>query len=302
MCDSVCEAGVDSLSPLVVPETYNYIAAFLTLRCNLHCSYCINRHGDLHRPDTLLSAADWVRGLNRIRTRPDLPVTLQGGEPSLHPGFYDIIDGISSEINIDLLTNLSFDVDEFMNRISPDRLWRNAPYASIRVSYHPETMELDVLQKKVLKMLEKGYSVGIWAVNHPAQSEHIVTAQNECRAKGIDFRIKEFLGNHHDRLYGSYKYMAAISGGSHEQVECRTSELLIDPQGGIQRCHSDLYAGRKPYAVLTDPEFLINDGFMPCSMYGSCNPCDIKIKTNRFQEFGHTSVDIRFPGPGKENE
>jgi hypothetical protein len=29
-----------------------------------------------------------------------------------------------------------------------------------------------------------------------------------------------------------------------------------------------------------------------CYNFGDCNPCDVKIKTNRFQEYGHTSVEI----------
>jgi MoaA/NifB/PqqE/SkfB family radical SAM enzyme len=31
------------MRPIVIPETHNYIAVFLSLACNLKCSYCINR-------------------------------------------------------------------------------------------------------------------------------------------------------------------------------------------------------------------------------------------------------------------
>jgi len=34
------------------------------------------------------------------------------------------------------------------------------------------------------------------------------------------------------------------------------------------------------------------DEYRECYFYGDCNPCDVKIKTNRFQQYGHTSVDI----------
>ena len=34
------------------------------------------------------------------------------------------------------------------------------------------------------------------------------------------------------------------------------------------------------------------DEYRDCYVYGDCNPCDVKVKTNRFQQFGHTSVDI----------
>ena len=31
----------------------------------------------------------------------------------------------------------------------------------------------------------------------------------------------------------------------------------------------------------------------PCVVMGKCNSCDIKIKTDRFQRYGHSSVEIK---------
>lgn len=276
-----------------IPESYNYIGVFLTLRCNLRCSYCINRFGSMASPRRMLSAAEWVQGLNRIQNRPGLPLTLQGGEPSLHPGFYEIIAGLRADLQIDLLTNLQFDIGEFMARVAPERLSREAPYASIRVSYHPETMVFDELQGKVLRLLEGGYSVGIWAVDHPAGRRELALAKEKCLAAGIDFRFKEFLGGYQGQLYGTYSYPRAISGRWGGEVQCRTTELLLDPGGDIHRCHSFLYAGRTPVGNLLEPGFRIDEGFCSCDYFGECNPCDVKTKNNRFQQFGHTSVEIR---------
>ena len=75
-------------------------------------------------------------------------------------------------------------------------------------------------------------------------------------------------------------------------MECRTTELLLDPRGNIHRCHSDLYAGRPPIGSLLDPTFASDERFRACDRFGECNPCDVKIKTNRFQQTGHTSVTI----------
>lgn len=285
------------LPPLLVPASYNYIAAFLTLRCNLRCSYCINGFGALSRSRRLLTAQEWLAGLNRLHSRPDLPITLQGGEPSLHPGFYEIVTGVRPETALDLLTNLQFAPDLFMARVPASRLKRDAPYASIRVSYHPETMKLTELIAKVTTLLGQGYSVGVWAVEHPTQTAAIAEAEARCRAQGIDFRRKEFLGTHEGVMHGSYTYEGAVDSEAKAHVECRTSELLIGPTGDLYRCHSDLYADRAPYGHLLDPDLRIEEGFRPCAVYGSCNPCDVKTKTNRFQQFGHTSVEIRFPQP-----
>ena len=58
-----------------------------------------------------ISGEDWVRGLNRIVSRDDLPISLQGGEPSLQKDFIYILNNIKPELNIDVLTNLQFDGD-----------------------------------------------------------------------------------------------------------------------------------------------------------------------------------------------
>ena len=281
-----------------IPESHNYIAVFLTLACNLKCSYCINKFETGHLEKDRLSGEEWVCGLNRIVSRDDLPISLQGGEPSLHPDFYYIVNHIKPELNIDLLTNLRFDADEFMRNVPPGRIRRNAPYASIRVSYHPESMKLEPLVEKVLKLQNAGYSIGIWGVLHPRQEKEILRAQEYAKGRGVDFRTKEFLGEYNGKMYGTMKFDGACDKIFEKDVLCRTTELIVGPSGGIYRCHSDLYEQRAPISSIIDPNFQLDDKFRPCSVYGHCNPCDIKVKTNRFQVFGHTSVEIKFPGEG----
>lgn len=280
------------MKPIRIPENYNYVAAFLTLACNLRCSFCINRFENGNFKKGHLSGTEWVTGLNRIISRDDLPITLQGGEPSLHPDFIYILNNIRPELNIDVLTNLQFDIDRFMGNVDPGRIKRKSPYASIRVSYHPETMELRPLVDKVLKLQSAGYSIGIWGVMHPKQEQEILRAQKYCESLGIDFRTKEFLGEYNERMYGTYKFSGSCEKKFKKTVMCRTTELIVGPTGGVYRCHSDLYEGRPTIGNILDPEFEIDDRFRPCDVFGHCNPCDVKVKTNRFQIFGHTSVEI----------
>lgn len=287
------------MKPIIIPETYNYIGAFLTMRCNLSCSYCINQFNNKKIIGAEMSGEDWIRGLSRIVTRKDLPITLQGGEPTLHRDFYSIVNRVRwcgdgyNAINLDLMTNCSFDNNQFMENIGPNVFKRKAPYASIRVSYHPEQMKLGHLLTKVIPLQHVGYSIGVWMVNHPKYQEERELAEKVCKDAGIDFRLKEFLGEYNGKIYGNYKYPAAINNGEcTSRVKCKTTELLIGPDGNIYRCHSDLYSNRDHIGHILDDNFEIKDEYRSCSQYGHCNPCDVKIKTNRFQEFGHTSVDI----------
>ena len=283
-----------SLKEIELPQRYNYIACFLTLDCNLKCDYCINYYGGGNKfQKPIISGKKWVEMLNRIICSEDLPLTLQGGEPALHPDFIWIIKNLKEDLNIDILTNLSFDVNEFINDINPSRLRRNAPYPSIRVSYHPFYMDLGELIGKVSKMRRAGFSIGIFGILHPKFKQEVLEAQEKCQNLGIDFRTKEFLGEFDGQLYGTYLYPEAVGNGKKKRCLCRTTELIIGPDGNIFRCHRDLYKDFLPIGNLLDPDFEIEDIFRECEEFGDCNPCDIKIKTNRFQVFGHTSVEIK---------
>lgn len=287
------------MPPIALPPDYNYAAVFLTLSCDLECPFCLTRFSpDDGRPrcSRLMPGSKWIEGLNRLELPSDLPVTLQGGEPSLHPDFFDIISGLKTDLSIDLLTNLQLNIHEFMERIPPERLRRPAPYASIRASYHPDHMEAEELTRKVRKLLDRGYDIGIWVIDHPAYKTRNLQMRDACSRQGIDFRVKQFLGYFDGKLMGTYRYARAIGTRNDRcRVMCRTTELIVSPSGHIHRCHSNLYRGLDSTGYLLDPALQITGSHRPCACYGQCHPCDIKIKTNRFQQGGHTSVEILFP-------
>lgn len=278
---------------VILPEHFNYVGIFLTLNCNLKCSYCINHLSGAAEKKGFLNGQDWITAINRLSLPQNLPVSLQGGEPTVHPHFYKIINGIREDIPIDLLTNLQFDPIEFSKRIAPERLRRESKYASIRVSYHPETMNWNVLREKVIWMKNKGYSIGLYGILHPRDKDEILRAQSAAQNFGIDFRTKEFLGTYEGKIYGDYLYEGSVFNDKNKNCLCKTSELLIGSDGGVYRCHHDLYNKYRPQGNLLDESFIVRNEFIACDRFGKCNPCDVKIKNNRYQEWGHTSVLIK---------
>jgi hypothetical protein len=288
------------LNPIKLSTRHNYTAFFLTFACNLSCPYCINWHnGDsknikFKHP---LTITDWIIAANRLVLRDDLPLTLQGGEPTLVKGFYQFVNEVKPEIKFDLMTNLGFDVDKFIENVPLWRFDRVAEYAPIRVSYHPGQNKLEELIVKYFRLTEAGFRVGLYGILHPDNeiNKHILQSQEKCLSLGIDFRTKDFLGEWNGELYGTFKFKDSVEGPPFKLCECRTTELIVDPYGYIYKCHSDLYHSRDPISHILSNEFQASDIdiFRSCGFYGDCNPCDVKIKTNRFQQFGHTSVEIQ---------
>ncbi|WP_419771182.1 MAG: radical SAM protein [Candidatus Marinarcus sp.] len=286
------------MEKIIVPHEYNYIGAFVSLGCNLTCDYCINLNEENSTRKSVsrkpMSGKDWAKAINRLSIlNDDLPITLQGGEPTIHKDFYELVNGVNDGVKLDLLTNMIFDVDEFIAKIDPKKFTREAKYAAIRVSYHPGQNDIDDLIQKAKKFDKAGFYIGIYAVMVPQNQEHIKAVQEKCLAQGIDFRIKEYLGFDGQQWHGTYKYDEAISQKVEKYCDCKTTELIIAPSGHVFRCHSDLYENRTPIGHILDLNFDIEQIHRPCYVFGHCNPCDIKVKTNRHQIFGHTSVDIQ---------
>ena len=280
------------MEPFKLPSRLTYIAVFLSFRCRYNCSYCINKCGDF-RGRAEISTEEWLEGLNRLELNKNLkvPITIQGGEPSRHEGFIDIINGINDNFYIDILTNLDYDIKLFAEKVDPNRLKRDVPYASIRVSYHPERNNLGEIVDKVKYLQDAGFDIGLFTVEHP--SVDIQPIRSYCNKYDIDFRTKEFLGIYKGVLWGKYKYREGLFRKDFKNVFCKTTELLVGPNGDIHRCHSDMYAGTDPICNILDDELDLKFSFRECDHFGSCNPCDLKIKNDRFEQFGVCSVDIK---------
>lgn len=266
-----------TLSPLQLPDALNYIGLFLTLECNLNCSYCINDPEQLGRRSTLfpiesktvrkgLTPQEWITALQRIPFRQDLPITLQGGEPMLYWGSKGL-GMILPEVPhyFDLLTNFALKPDVFVRNLNGQqaKFQRSAPYPSIRVSYHADEMNrawkgrgFEELVDRCEALGNYGFrvspnkadsDVGIYMVEHP---QNAVTPEMKGIYEGrVPFEGKEFLGVEEGDLFGHYLYPFStdlISRGIHPSTlncDCRTTELLLDPMGFVWGCHYFLYEG-----------------------------------------------------------
>lgn len=260
-----------SLPTLKLPSDLNYIAAFVTMSCNLRCEFCINDPEQADRREQLypmqnakshvgLTPQQWIVGLNRIPKKADVPVTFCGGEPTIYyggKGLNTVLNGINNYA--DVLTNMG-NMNFFKNLgDSAKKLQRPSPYPSIRVSWHPKEMNrvwanrgFKELVDRCEKLKEYGLDISpemsvsdaaIYMVGFPGNE---VPAEDLWQGK-VPFETKEYLGVHDGKTYGTYAYKNSIDLtklGLWETgltCKCLTRELLIDPMGFIFPCHLFLY-------------------------------------------------------------
>lgn len=269
-----------------LPKSINYAEAYLTLNCNFDCDYCINDNDGVERDREELSPTTWANSLNRIDFG-DVPLTLGGGEPTQYKGFYDLIDKLDPSIKLNLLTNLQFNVDKFIDKVDPKRfsttedLNETSPfYHSIRVSYHANQTNEDKLIDNATKIQDAGFDIGIFGIAYPPSAGDNMNIAYKCSQNNLFFFTKDFLGDFENKLYGHYKYPRGVDKIAKDAM-CKSKELLIAPDGHVYRCHSDLYNEVTPVEDIQNDSFHLSEDFRYCDNYGFCNPCDVRNKVNK---------------------
>ena len=294
--------------PIAIPHDYDYVGVYLTNRCHLSCPYCItHHHGASYRSATMaeLSPEQWIDAVNRLELPAGVPITLQGGEPFLYKGIWDILENVWHKV--DILTALPpfLEKEHFSKLSTLDWNRRPAPYPTIRVSYHKGQHKYERLIERLAEIKDI-VSIGLYYLDHPAYSkEEFERVRSLAQEHGVELRKKEFLGRWNGRMYGTYLYEdAAVGHRMGTRVLCRNTVVPVAPDGTIYRCHSDLYFGRKNLSLgnITDDVFAFRDNHLVCENYGLCSECDVKVKTNHEQVYGYTSVDIRFCSNGGVHE
>ena len=284
-----------------VPKDTDYIGIYLTNRCFLSCLYCITNYNDSFintKGFEELTPSLWIEALNRLKLPEGVPLTFQGGEPFIYKGIWEILDNIRHKV--DILTALppQVTVENFEKLKTLDWNKRPSPYPTIRVSFHKDQNDYTKLIPRIKELQDAlGLSIGLFHIDHPEYPDLIEDIRKFAAQYGVEFRTKEFLGKWNGKDYLSYKYTDACEGKvTRPHVLCKNTVFPIAPDGAVYRCHSDLYAKRRDLALgnITDPDLKLEHRYRDCAFYGTCIPCDVKVKNNHLQNFGYTSVDIIF--------
>jgi radical SAM protein with 4Fe4S-binding SPASM domain len=94
-----------------------FIATFeLTYRCNLRCKHCYITKNDPYEEE--MPVGEWIRAIRELKELGAILIVLTGGEPTLYPGFWDIIEELNTQnILIRIFTNATTLTEKDIDRL-----------------------------------------------------------------------------------------------------------------------------------------------------------------------------------------
>ncbi|HRY28515.1 MAG TPA: hypothetical protein P5079_00605 [Elusimicrobiota bacterium] len=172
---------------------------YLLQQCNYGCSYCpeveYKRTKTAPLPILNVSLDDWTRIWDRLfGLYGSALIRFAGGEPFIFPHFIDFLAMLTEHNAIDVTTNLSFDVDEFLRKVTPDAL-------AISASYHPEHVSLGEFLGKLERLKREGFCVSAALVAYPTFLGSLKKTIEGFDRADIQLKLIPFRGKYQGRDY-----------------------------------------------------------------------------------------------------
>lgn len=164
--------------------------------CNYKCSYCIV---DTWRETTYLTAEEWRQIWDLIfENYGSTHIRFSGGEPFVYPNFFKLLKFISENHTLNMTTNLSFDVEEFVKEVGSIA---DKAQLVISASFHPEFVQLKDFIEKICYLKSKGIYASASLVAWPPFLKDVLTIKEEMERNKIEFLIIPLQGTHFDKKY-----------------------------------------------------------------------------------------------------
>jgi len=167
--------------------------------CNYKCSYCWE-HGradkvDHRSTDLCLKTIDSIKTQARINGFNSFHFSLSGGEPTLHPGYFDILNKLAIDkkytnyTSIHMTTNLSKGMKWFEKYVTYANVFDRA---SITASYHREYIrdKEEIFADKLVFLQDNNIKITINMVMVPEMFDDLYRAALYFHNRGLNVTLK----------------------------------------------------------------------------------------------------------------
>jgi MoaA/NifB/PqqE/SkfB family radical SAM enzyme len=236
------------------------LRAYLTLHCNLRCAYCVNRcfEGTESRISEypLSSADEWISAINRQKRH----VVFTGGEPTLHPEFIEILNGIDQNLEVTVYTNFQWS-GSFLRRFL-SRAGRTPVFYG---SYHPSSGGPGNFLHVLKTLKDNGKFRGSLHAIDLSQDRHFLKeAVSIIESEGFGVKLDSDQSGLFDCSGRQFR----------KRVECLKQIILIAPDGYRYPCVSKMVRRQNTLEnIFTEPVGPEKITTI-CGDYGYCAPCD----------------------------
>ena len=253
----------------------------LTRVCNYNCSWC-NQRQDLTQPTFDMSEShrvvidhaitpgrEWIEGLNEFPYKDDYTkIIFTGGEPSIHPDFFDIVTKVEGYKHKMIISNLSFDVSALIKVC----MEKNS-YILVQPSFQFEFAKFEpfLAKMKLLdenRMLSRFIPVSIVDVPDSSKPREL---KRRFKEHGFDASLFKFEGYYK----GGFNY-ADIDGfgsrGKKPPVLCSSVCNCVRPNGNVTFCQTDTYkSDAQAFGNIFDKQYVDIPLKRVCHKYGRCH-------------------------------
>lgn len=258
--------------------------------CNYRCPYCWfdGRWHELSRQNKYPPLEEVIKAWEKIYVRyGSVYIELIGGEPFIYPNFTELIKELSQIHEIGTTTNLSVDLDKFINQVDISKV-------KICPTFHPLFADFSKFIKRVLQLKEGGMvsPVKVNYLAYPPQLKLFDHYKEQFDKFKVPLVVMTFWGNYNGVNYPEgYTQQEKViiepylgdRAGKEFQLEpkkvkgklCRAGQIYADikADGTVFRC-----GGSKAQSIgnlfsdnfnLLDKPMLCESEFCPCNEWAS---------------------------------
>jgi len=288
--------------------------------CNYRCPYCwfCGQWHNLVKLNRYLSVEELMKYWKNIHEKyGDTYINILGGEPFIYPHFIDLIKKLSELHTIQITTNLSVDMENFVKNIDPQRV-------KISSSFHPLFAKYDIFIKKALLLRENGFGDSILYLAYPPQINQINFYKEIFKKNDLHLSVLPFWGEYNNKKYpqdyteserGFLEPFLGECGGEKFQLSpkkvkgrlCKAGQTyaLILADGTVTRC-GNVYLNEK-IGNFFDITFKLFSESLPCnSEFCRCNEGSALILSEKNDEDKNEDLkkkeSLIFPRKSGHNE
>lgn len=204
----------------------------LTKNCNFKCIYCYNSSGN--RKNTELRTEQWLNAIRQMKDSGVVKCTLTGGEPLMHPGFFEILTAlVENDILPYICTNGSLLNEGAISRLNDLKI----PLIQISLDCASE-VEHDTLTcskntfptitHAIQRLVELGIKVYVKSVILPQNLAHVGELIELCHNLGVSNLVLDQYDLSYQGRGGNYFFLNSEQNRKLQEIVNHKRECITD--------------------------------------------------------------------------